>query len=1057
MTTFGVDERLAGRYRVQRPLGSGAMGDVWEVWDEELEIPVALKALSESLRANADALRRMKQEVLLARSIAHPNVCRVYDLGRHDGTETTWFLTMELLHGVTLRERLTLVGRLPPDEALRIARQIAAGLAAAHQAGVLHRDFKSSNVMLVRNGNDRVVVTDFGLAREFTRSGGSDSTVSGAIIGTPAYMAPEQVCGAAVGTAADVYALGVVLFEMVTGSLPFEGDNGFEMLLRRLVDEPPRPSTRTPDLDPVWDVVTLRCMERDPERRYAAPEQVVEALAGGLVHGERGPTWHERPSLAPERDAFFGRAAELDDLRRRFEAGTRWVTMVGGPGLGKSRLAMRYGWTVAADEPVGVWFCPLSEARTLEGFVSGVATVLGVRLGRGDIAAQVGRSIAGRGPCVVILDGVDSVVGPAATVLRAWLDAAPAARFLVTSRERLKLAEESVLPLQPLDEAAAIELFVERAERHRPGYQPDADERGMIRELVRGAELAPLAIELAAARIRAMSPRQMLARLRERLSLFSRGGEGRRATLRGAIDSSWDLLQAWERSAFAQCSVFDGAFTLEAAEAVVDMSSWSERPWPADVVQTLMDKSLLRLQVDQSGPWKGTPRFSMFDSLRDYAQEKIEDRQALEVRHGRWFAHYGADEYFDGLFRHGGIERRWAIAHDLDDVVSACRRAVARGDSGVAVATLRAAWAVLELVGPFDTAVQLACEVLQLQLEDEPRAVALLVLGQAAGRAGRKDEAEPALEQALTAFRRCGSASGESASLSTMGNLRYEHGQSQEAAECYDAAIAAARAAGSLPREGIALGNRGIVYGLQGQLDLVCRALEDALEIHRRVGNELAESGVLGNLANFLSDQGRYDEARARYEAAIELHRRHGDRRSEGIAIGNLGNLHVRQQRYDDARVQYLAALVIHRELGNRLAEGDVLSNLTSSLIAQGAHDEALTYGEAALAIHLETGNLRSQGATFGHLAAIRAARGERDEARRLAVRGEERLREVGDSLELGKLLCIRGEIDLDRGDPDSATRACDEAAALAAGAGADGDTELSRMLERLRERVRAV
>jgi len=1056
LRSFAVGERLAGRYRVDRPLGRGAMGDVWEVWDEELEIPVALKTLNESLRSDPDAVKRMKREVLLARAVAHPNVCRVYDLGRHEEDGSTWFLTMELLHGTTLRERLS-AGALPPEQALRVARQIAAGLGAAHQAGVLHRDFKSSNVMLVGRDGERAVITDFGLAIGSSRNRGAGSTtVSGAIVGTPAYMAPEQVQGGVVGTAADIYALGVVFFEMITGSLPFEGASGFEMMIQRLFNDPPPPSSRVPGLDPIWDDVILQCMEREPDHRFATPEQAGEALVGAAEPRPIQVTGRGATSLARERDPFFGRGSELNDLRRRFEVGARWVTIVGGPGLGKTRLATHFGWTALPDYPGGVWFSNASEARDLEGLVSAVASGLAVRLGRGDILAQVGRSIAGHGQCLIVIDCADSVIESAAEAIEAWFDMAGGVKFLVTSRERLKRADEQVVLLESLDAPAAVELFIERAGRQSPGYRPDEEERGAIRELVQSAELVPLAIELAAARIRAMSPRQMQARIRERLNLFGGGSSGRHGTLRSAIDASWELLKPWEQSALAQCSVFDGAFTLEAAEGVLDLSSWPRQPWPADVVQGLMDKSLLRLEVDRAGPHSGTPRFSMFDSVRDYAREKLGSGSDVEVRHGRWFANYGSTDYIEGLFRHGGLERRWAIVHDLDDVVTACRRAVARGDADVAVPALRAAWAVLEMVGPFDRATRLAGAVLELPLGDEPRANALLVLGQAAGRAGRSDEAMPALEEAVAIFRRTGSRAGESAAWSTLGNVNFEHGRSDAAQECYEAALAAARADGSRQREGIALSNLAGARGTRGELEQACRSLEEALEIHREVGNSLTESMTLGNLANFLSDLGRYDEARARYEAAIELHQRFGDRRSEGIVAGNLGNLHTRQRRWDEARAQYAAALAIHRELGNLMAEGDVLSNLTSMLIARGAYDEALEHGEAGLVIHRELNNVRSLGSTYGHLAAIRAARGEWNEARRLVMLGEERLRQVGDPLELGKLLCIRGEVDSEWGDHEAAGRAYDEAAALASRVGAGGDTELSRMLERLRHRLSA-
>jgi serine/threonine protein kinase len=245
---FITGQRIAGRYLVQRLLGSGGMGEVYEVWDEELAIPVALKTLRAI--STEGALQRLKRESLLARSVSHPNVCRVYDVGRHgENGATVWFLTMELLRGETIAERLRREKTISPERALGYARQMAAGLDAAHQAGVVHRDFKTENVMLVGEvGEEQAVVMDFGISRATSPS---EVLTRGAEIrgtahfGTPAYMAPEQVRGETVGPLADIYALGVVLYEMVTGALPFTGRSAIEVARRRLKEPPPSPRSET--------------------------------------------------------------------------------------------------------------------------------------------------------------------------------------------------------------------------------------------------------------------------------------------------------------------------------------------------------------------------------------------------------------------------------------------------------------------------------------------------------------------------------------------------------------------------------------------------------------------------------------------------------------------------------------------------------------------------------------------------------------------------------------------------------------------------------------------
>jgi Tol biopolymer transport system component len=243
-------------------------------------------------------MSRFRREIQLARKVTHPNVCRIYDLSRHrpagadDQTGEITFLTMELLRGVTLAEALHQQGRMRVEAAFPLVSQMAAALGAAHQASVIHRDFKSNNVMLVEAEPDdqtlRAVVTDFGLARSSASDRADESlaqsvSAAGEIVGTPAYMAPEQVEGQPATASADIYALGVVLYEMVTGQLPFVGDTPFATALKRLREAPSSPRAHVPDLDPNWEAAILRCLARDPADRFARVGDVIKALRGEAV------------------------------------------------------------------------------------------------------------------------------------------------------------------------------------------------------------------------------------------------------------------------------------------------------------------------------------------------------------------------------------------------------------------------------------------------------------------------------------------------------------------------------------------------------------------------------------------------------------------------------------------------------------------------------------------------------------------------------------------------------------------------------------------------------
>jgi hypothetical protein len=265
-------ELLGGRYRLGKHLGHGGMGDVYEAEDLALNETIALKRLRAS---DARSIARLRREVQLARKVTHPGVCRVFDLGVEGQLP---FITMELLRGETLSARIQR-GRLTIADALPIAKQLAAALDAAHQAEVVHRDFKCGNVILV---GDRAVVTDFGLALDLDQESHPEIRETGAatLVGSPAYMAPEQVEGAPVDAASDLYALGVVLFEMVTGGLPFAEPTPMATAMRRLKVPAPRARTRVFDLDARWDDAIAACLERDPARRPRSAGALVAMLEG---------------------------------------------------------------------------------------------------------------------------------------------------------------------------------------------------------------------------------------------------------------------------------------------------------------------------------------------------------------------------------------------------------------------------------------------------------------------------------------------------------------------------------------------------------------------------------------------------------------------------------------------------------------------------------------------------------------------------------------------------------------------------------------------------------
>lgn len=290
--TFQPGDLLSGRFEILSFIAEGGMGEVYAAHDSELGINVALKTIRPEIASDRNTLVRFKQELHLSRRITHPNVCRVFDLAHHRIPKASGgpdrdvtYLTMELLEGETLAERLRR-GRMSPAEALPLIQQMADGLEAAHSVGVIHRDFKPSNVLLCtgRQSPDsepavRAVITDFGLAHSFYATDASASlTQSGQLLGTLAYMAPEQVEGKEVTPATDIYALGLVIYEMVTGVRPFPGDGPLGGVIQRLQEPAPSPRIIAPGVDLIWEATILRCLQPEPVDRFARAGEIVGSL-----------------------------------------------------------------------------------------------------------------------------------------------------------------------------------------------------------------------------------------------------------------------------------------------------------------------------------------------------------------------------------------------------------------------------------------------------------------------------------------------------------------------------------------------------------------------------------------------------------------------------------------------------------------------------------------------------------------------------------------------------------------------------------------------------------
>ena len=355
---------FAGRYQIIEELGKGGMGKVYKVFDTEIKEKVALKLLKPDIAADKETIERFRNELKFARKIRHKNVCQMFDLAKDEGS---YYITMEYVHGEDLKRLIRKMGQLSAGHALLIAKQVAEGLAEAHRLGVVHRDLKPQNIMVDEEGNARIM--DFGIARSIKAKGITDA---GVMIGTPEYMSPEQAEAGEVDKRSDIYSLGVILYEMVTGRVPFEGDTPLSIAMKHKGEKPKDPRELNAQVLPELSRVILKCMEKDKAKRY----QTAEEFLSDISKIEKGMPTTQR--IVPEKIPLTSREITVKfKLKKLFAPGLGIVALAviaiivlrflpkksAPPPLpsGKPSLAVLYFENISGDKSLDAWKTGLTE------------------------------------------------------------------------------------------------------------------------------------------------------------------------------------------------------------------------------------------------------------------------------------------------------------------------------------------------------------------------------------------------------------------------------------------------------------------------------------------------------------------------------------------------------------------------------------------------------------------------------------------------------------------------------------------------------------------------
>lgn len=782
----------------------------------------------------------------------------------------------------------------------------------------------------------------------------------------------------------------------------------------------------------------------DPGAPFTPPpdgEKVYRVVAQGDLWL---PMREVKHSLPAERDAFVGRSKTLLDLAQRLADGARLVSLMGLGGSGKTRLATRFGWSWLGEYPGGVWFCDLAPARSVEGIYNAVAQGLGLPLGPGDPCVQLGQVMASRGRCLVILDNFEQVARHAEETVGNWLARAHDARFLVTTREVLGIVGEEALALAPLQTDDAQQLFLKRAASAKRDFHPNAEDQAAIVQLVRLLDGLPLAIELAAARVRTLAPRALLARMSERFKLLaSAGGRlDRQSTLRAAFDWSWDLLQEADKSALAQLSVFEGGFNLEAAEAVINLDLVDGAPWTLDVLNSLVDKSFVR-------PLQGE-RFDLLMSVQAYADEHLRTEgrfggsgpvalQAAWARHSEWFG---------GLGPVRAIENACA---DIDNLAVACRRAVLARRADLATEALVGAWAAINLQGPFQAGIELAELVCGLE-QPQPAAAARahFVLGSALEAQGQRARAVDHYQKSLSHAESAADSASLAAVKVRLGSLHAREGRTELAQSELTQALALAQAIGKVETQCAALNGLGTVQFEQGRMILAQVQYEAALVLARQHRNPHWLGILLVNLGNLHGQLGQLEKARQFCQEALHMFRQRGDRQREGNALNSLGMLNCLLGHLSEARSCAEAAHQLAKEFAYARLECGALETLGLIDANAGQTELARQNYQQALQMATELGNQRAQAQIRCQLGLVRARQQDAPGGLEEIRMGLSFLRPAAEPNSLVLALCAFGEASWLAGQPAAALSAAQEARGFADMAQAGPGSELGMALAHL-------
>jgi predicted ATPase/serine/threonine protein kinase len=990
-------------YRIDKVLGEGGFGIVYLAYDAALERHVAIKEYLPSSMASragdsmtvvvksaayaetfALALRSFVNEARLLARFNHPSLVKVHQFWEEHGTA---YMVMPYYEGPTLRAVLADLGRLPTEaEVCAWLLPLLDTLEVLHADQCFHRDIAPDNILITASGP---LLLDFGAARRVI----GDLTHALTAVLKPGYAPIEQYGDSpdmVQGPWTDIFALASVLYGAISGRRPVPS-------VERVIADRLRPLTQmaaTRFRHSFLAAIDL-AMALRPEHRPqsvaefrtrlmadALPTSEPEAAAGGLPAtrlAARAPLLPAEPpvpvaatpapapaptrpnNLPRQRTSFVGRETELQDIKALLDE-SPLVTVLGMGGLGKTRLTLQAAAELLPRYPDGAWFVDLS-------VVTDPALVVGAVARTFDIFEEPGRPLLDT-VCawlksrrlLVVLDNCEHVVAAAAEWVDAVLDGAPLVQVLASSREALDVPGEQSYPILPLPLPArdassesvllapAVRMFVDRARAQQPRFSPEAEDPALLADLLMRLEGIPLAIELAAARLRSMSLAEIKSGLDDRYALLAGGSrllQKRQQTLRALVDWSYDMLEPAEKQVFSQLAVFAGGFDLAAAQAVcADASVPAARM--AGLLGSLVQKSLVAHDTAQAHS-----RYRLLETLRDYAADKLTEHDPQGTATASHCQHFFALAKEAARGMQGAEQGRWAqrLEDELDNLRAAAACAQAGGvDPLIAVklaVALTGFWILRGHAAEGRKQVLAALDLPAVQASSQARAWALYTGAALASSQGDHETATRLLQTCLSLRREAGHAVEIAATLSTLSLARLQAGDAEGAATCETEALELFAEAADDRGQAISWLHLGQIRAWADDREAALDDLARAADLARAMGNREIEAESDLSTAEVCLRQQRFDAAKLAARHSLQVCKEAGDKRGEASATWCLGRLDLAGADMLRARASLKEALLSFQSHDMRAQLLGCLDDMAALMVLESAPAEALQLATA--------------------------------------------------------------------------------------------------------------